>query len=103
MPFRWDEDRAGLDLLCLAPVATGTNRARVKLFAPTPHTGVAFLYKDSQVPFSSDRFAYGALILKGRPASREEGEALVGFLASGFHPELRPPALKRAFPFTVPR
>ena len=30
---------------------------------------MAFVYKDSQVPFSTDRFAYGALIVKNRAAT----------------------------------
>ncbi len=101
--FEVDPGRAGVDLLCLRCSTTAPNRARVKIFAPRSGTTVAFIYKDPQVPLSTDRFAYGALILKNRPASDEETVALIEYLASGLHPELRPRALKRAFPFDVPR
>jgi hypothetical protein len=102
LPFLQDPDRAGVDCRCDTTVGGLANRARVKVFSPRPGTVVAFLYKDSIVPFSRDRFAYGALILKGRVPTQEEGGALLAYLESGFHPEFRPQSLKRAFPFTVP-
>jgi len=101
--FELDAGRAGVDLLCLRGSEGAPNRARIKIFTPRSGTTVAFVYKDSQSPLSTDRFAYGALVLKNRPASDEETVALIEYLASGFHPELRPPTLKRAFPFDVPR
>jgi hypothetical protein len=102
LPFLRDPDRAGVDCRCDTTVGELANRARVKVFATRHGTVVAFLYKDSIVPFSRDRFAYGALILKGRVPTREEGTALLAYLESGLHPEFRPQSLKRAFPFTVP-
>ena len=101
--FQLDGERAGVDMLCLRGSEAAPNRARIKIFTPRLGTTVAFAYKDAQTPLSTDRFAYGALVLKNRPASGEETAALIEYLASGFHPELRPPTLKRAFPFDVPR
>jgi len=96
-------DRAGLDCLCERSPDGGTSRARVKVFEPRVGTTVAFIYKDSLVPFSTDRFAYGALVVKNREPTLEETTSLLEYLASGLHPELRPPSLRRAFPFDVPR
>ena len=102
-----DPARAGCDLKAIGELETGPNRARVKLWAPKAGTLAAFLYKDSLVPFSTDRFAYGALILKDPNASEQRvrplGKELVEFLGTGLHPLHRPRDLKRAFPFTVPR
>lgn len=101
--FELDPERAGTDVLCRSELDAGPNRARAKVFSPRAGTTVAFVYKDSQVPLSTDRFAYGALILKNRSATDEETVALIEYLVSGLHPETRPASLKRAFPFDVPR
>ena len=101
--FEHDPARAGVDLRCLHHPDGGPPRARVKLFVPREGTTVAFVYKDSQVPHSTDRFAYGALIVKTRLPSDEDAVALIEYLASGLHPEARPRDFKRAFPFDVPR
>lgn len=101
--FARDPARHGLDVLCLEPVAAGPNRARVKVFAPDAATVLAFLYKDSQVPVSTDRFAYGALVVKNRLPEPAETDAVIAWIVSGFHPENRPAGVKRAFPFTIPR
>lgn len=101
--FEHDPDRAGIDLRCMRHPTGGTPRARVKLFTPRQGTTVAFVYKDSQVPHSTDRFAYGAMIVKNRLPADEDTVALMEYLASGLHPESRPNDFKRAFPFDVPR
>ncbi|MAG56123.1 MAG: hypothetical protein CMJ83_07520 [Planctomycetes bacterium] len=101
--FLHDPERAGLDCRCERDLETGPNRARIKVFSPRRGTTLAFLYKDSQVPFSTDRFAYGALIVKNRPPTGEECAGLIEYLASGLHPERRPRWVKRAFPFDIPR
>ncbi len=101
--FEADAKRPGVDLACLQPVADQPNRARLKLFAPEPGVLVAFYYKDSQVPFSTDRFAYGASIHRRNVVEASECAAGIAFLLSGLHPEQRPVGLKRAFPFDIPR
>jgi hypothetical protein len=101
--FRWDPERAGVDVAATTDTVRGPNRARAKVFAPRAGTTCVFLYKDSRLPFSDDRFGYGAMIFKGRPPLSEDLEALLLYLDSGLDPTLRPPALKRAFPFTIPR
>lgn len=101
--FTWDPERAGVDVLCSNATATGPNRARIKIFSPRARTAVVFLYKDSQVPFSTDRFAYGMLVAKGRPPDREELRQVVAYALAGLDPRRRPACLKRALPFDVPR
>jgi hypothetical protein len=79
------------------------NRARIKVFAPQPGTVLVFLYKDSQVPFSSDRFSYGALVARRNPPTPTDLQAAIAYAVSGLHPEQRPACVKRTFPFSVPR
>ncbi len=98
-----DANLAGLDLRCLSDVKGHSSRARLKLFAPEPNVAVAFFYKPSQLPFSTDRFAYGALIHRRVAPTPEEVQAGLEFLRRGLHPEARPSALRRAFPFDIPR
>ncbi len=101
-PFEWDPDRAGLDVQARNQLDGGPNRARLKLFSPRPGTVVIFLYKDSQIPFSTDRFSYGALVCKGSAPDPAELTATLDYATSGLHPESRPSCLKRALPFTIP-
>ena len=101
--FEHDAEREGIDVRCLHYPEGGVPRARVKVFTPRQGTTVAFVYKDSQVPHSTDRFAYGALIIKNRLPTDEDLVGLIEYVASGLHPELRPRDLRRAFPFDVPR
>ena len=101
--FVLDPDRAGIDLCVDNLVRDVPNRARIKVFAPQPGTVVVFLYKDSQVPFSADRFSYGALVARRAPPPPGNLRAAIGYAVSGLHPEHRPACVKRTFPFTVPR
>jgi hypothetical protein len=103
--FLLDLARGGVDLLCKSILPTGNNRARLKLWVPRSGTLVAFVYKDSQVPFSTDRFAYGAHIAKGsaQAVTADDAKLLLDYLDSGVHPDFRPASLKRAFPYTIPR
>ena len=101
--FEWDATRAGVDVRCTTAVAGGANRARLKAFLPKPGTLVVFLYKDSNVPFSDDRFSYGALTVKSVPKDAADYVAVLDYAASGFHPERRPDCAKRTVPFTVPK
>lgn len=101
--FAWDAARAGVDVRCTSAVGGGANRARLKAFLPKPGTLVVFLYKDSNVPFSDDRFSYGALTVKSVPKDDADYVAVLDYAASGFHPERRPDCAKRTVPFTVPK
>jgi len=101
--FVVDPSRAGFDARAVGDVGGLPNRARLKAFSPQERVHVLFLYKDSQTPFSDDRFAYGALVAKNAPPSDADLSAAVDYVVSGLHPEKRPPTLKRTFPYTVPR
>lgn len=104
--YVFDPGRAGIDLHCDNGAGMGRNRARLKLWVPRKGVLLAFVYKDSQIPFSRDRFAYGAMEIRSRPGGREdpgsEGGLLLSYVESGLHPDLRPGGLKRAFPYTIP-
>jgi hypothetical protein len=100
--FVWDRARAGFDVRCANEVRGVPNRARVKAFAPDANVLVVFVYKDSQVPFSDDRFSYGAAVLK-RGVDPQVLSAVFDFAASGLDPERRPKELRKTFPYTVPK
>lgn len=100
--FVWDPERAGLDVLVANETARGPNRARLKAFVPRPGTVVILAYKDSQTPFSSDRFSYGALVCKREAWEAQAIDELLVYACGGLLPAQRPRSLKRAFPFTVP-
>ena len=100
--FAWDTTRAGLDVRCANEARGVPNRARIKAFAPDQNVLVVFLYKDSQVPFSDDRFSYGAAMMK-RGVDPQILSAVVDFAASGFDPDRRPKEIRKTFPYTVPR
>jgi hypothetical protein len=100
--FALDPARAGVDVRCANEVRGVPNRARIKAFAPDANVLVVFVYKDSQVPFSDDRFSYGAALLKRGPDPAIIG-AVVDYAVSGVDPDLRPRDLKKTFPYTVPK
>lgn len=102
--FVWDGARAGIDVRCTAALPTGLpNRARVKAFEPAPDVLLVFVYKDSQVPHSDDRFSYGALMAKRAVPAGAYLAAVLDWAVTGFHPERRPDVVRRTFPYTVPR
>ncbi len=101
--FDVDALRSGFDVLCRTADASLPSRARLKGFSPRAGTFVVFLYKDSNVPFSDDRFSYGALVAKGDAPDVEDLRAVLDYAATGFNPEHRPACAKRTIPFTVPR
>ena len=103
-PFRWDPAREGVDLHCTVPTDRGPNRGRLKVFSPRLGVMVWFFYKDPRLPFSDDRFSYGAIVVKrGESVLPGEQEAILAFLRSGLDPRQRPGTLRRTLPFTVPR
>jgi hypothetical protein len=100
--FARDAARAGLDVRCTNEISGSPNRARIKAFAPDANVLVVFVYKDSQVPFSDDRFSYGAAVLK-RGFDAGAVERVVEFALSGLDPARRPADVRKTFPYTVPR
>jgi len=100
--FVADPVRAGVDVRCGNEVRGAPNRARLKAFTPDANVLVVFVYKDSQVPFSDDRFSYGAALLK-KGADPESIGAIIDYALSGLDPERRPKELKKTFPYTVPK
>jgi len=100
--FVRDPLRAGVDVRCANEVRGAPNRARIKAFAADANVLVVFVYKDSQVPFSDDRFSYGAALLK-RGSDPAVVDAVVDYALSGLDPERRPKDLKKTIPYTVPK
>jgi hypothetical protein len=95
-------DASHLELAGVSPVAGRPNRALMKVFPIGPRRFAAFFYKRSQIPFSRDRFAYGAVIVEEGRLDPAAAEVWFAWLDTGFNPERTPPNLKRAFAFTVP-
>jgi hypothetical protein len=100
--LRLAQEASYLELAGVTPVGGLPNRALLKVFPIGPSRCAAFFYKRSQVPFSRDRFAYGAVIVEQGGFSPEVAEDWFKWLDAGFNPEHTPPHLKRAFAFTVP-
>jgi hypothetical protein len=101
--FELDSSRAGVDVRHVDKADLRGGRGRLKLFAPEPTMAVAFFYKPSRLPQSTDRFAYGALVHRRIPPTLEEVQSGLEFLRRGLHPDARPQALRRAFSFDVPQ
>ena len=102
LSVRLEPEASHLELAGTSPVSGRANRGLMKVFPIGPGRFAAFFYKRSQVPFSRDRFAYGAVIAEEKRFKAGDAEPWFKWLDSGFHPEQVPPNLKRAFAFTVP-
>jgi hypothetical protein len=100
--FEADPARAGFDVRCANEVRGAPNRARIKAFTPDANVLVVFVYKDSHVPFSDDRFSYGAALVKGAVDPRVVA-AVAEFALSGLDPDRRPREVRKTFPYTVPK
>lgn len=100
--FDADPARAGFDVRCANEVRGAPNRGRIKAFAPDANVLVVFVYKDSQVPFSDDRFSYGAALVKG-VVDPKVVSAVADFALSGLDPACRPKEVRKTFPYTVPK
>lgn len=77
-------------------------RCRLKLFEVKPGQMAAFFYKTSAVPFSRDRFSYGAIVFPTNSGAEQDFEGWLDYLASGFDWDRTPPNLRRALTFDVP-
>jgi hypothetical protein len=101
--FQVISTRTGVELAaCSRDPSHQPGRARIKVFSPKPGHTLVFFYKKSLVPYSRDRYSYGGVDLRSSQPTHAEIEAWLEFLSSGFHPERRPPGLRRAFPYEVP-
>jgi hypothetical protein len=102
-PFEIEMSGSGLEIVARAPLANEVpNRARMKILSPKPGHRLVFFFKKSLVPYSRDRYSYGGLDLRTPQVAPLEIAAWLDFLTSGFHPEKRPPNLRRAFPYEIP-
>jgi hypothetical protein len=102
-PFEIDTGGVGLEIVARAALPNGLpNRARMKIFSPKPGHTLVFFFKKSLVPYSRDRYSYGGLDLRASSVDANRIAAWLDFLSSGFHPDKRPPDLRRAFPYEIP-
>jgi len=102
LALRLVAEASHLELAGVSPVGGLPNRTLMKIFPIGPRRFAAFFYKRSQIPFSRDRFAYGAVIVEEGKLDPVTVEGWFAWLATGFDPDRTPPNLKRAFAFTVP-
>jgi hypothetical protein len=94
---------AGLEIRACGYLEGGLpNRAHMKVFSPKPGHTLVFFYKKSLVPYSRDRYSYGGFDLRSSEVRDQDIAEWLIFLTSGFHPEKRPPNLRRAFPYEIP-
>jgi hypothetical protein len=105
-PFRFRLESPGFEFQAEQPVEGRPNRATMKLFrveeGPQKGRGVVLFYKQSQVPYSRDRLAYGVCMLDSTGPEPGEVPEWIFFASSGFHPDARPKRLRQAFTFSVP-
>jgi len=101
--FEVETECSGFELKALTPLANGLpNRARMKVFSPKAGHTLVFFYKRSLVPYNRDRYSYGGIDLRTSQIDEIEVAEWLSFLSSGFHPDQRPPKLRRAFPYEIP-
>jgi len=105
-PFRFRLESPGLEFQAEQPVEGRPNRATLKIFrveeGPQTGRGVVLFYKQSQVPYSRDRLAYGVCMIDSTGPEPHEIPEWLFFASSGFHPDARPRRLRQAFTFSVP-
>ena len=105
-PFSMNQKTAGIEFRPANELQSRPNRAVGLLFqiAEGSFAGrrALFFFKESQVPFSRNRFAYGTVVLPNGTPDAALIDACLDYAASGFHAEQRPEALRRAVTFMVP-
>ena len=101
--FVVDPAAAGLDWSVDNQVRGVPNRARIKCWSPKEGSLLVWFYKRSALPWSTDRFSYGGVLVGGGAVPAATIDGWLRYQIGGFHPEERPPAVRRSFPFDVPR
>jgi hypothetical protein len=102
-PFEITTEGVGIEIRGSSFLPNGLpNRARIKIFSPTPGHTLVFFYKKSLVPYSRDRYSYGGIDLRTTEVAQAEVSEWLAFINSGLHPDKRPTNLRRAFPFEIP-
>lgn len=74
-------------------------RCLLKLYVTEEGKLGAFFFKRSLLPYSRNRYSYGHVVCIPDDADLDRWLA---YLASGLHPDMRPPRLRRAATDTVP-
>lgn len=101
-PYRIEPEASGFELAILGRVNGRPHRGRLKIFEVKPGRLAAFFYKKSAVPFSRDRFSYGAVTFTPDQPDRQLVAEWLAYLSSGFDWDRAPSHLRRAFEFDVP-
>jgi len=101
-PFRIEPEASGFELTFQGRVNGRPHRGRLKIFEVKPGRLAAFFYKKSAVPFSRDRFSYGAVAFAPDRIGPGEVAEWLAYLSSGFDWDRTPSHLRRAFEFDVP-
>ena len=70
-PMRLEASASHLELAGTSPVDGRANRTRMKVFPVEEGRWAAFFYKRSHIPFSTDRYAYGAVLFEGDSPGEE--------------------------------
>lgn len=100
--FRMNMDSKNLEIGLSGTDDIRACRVWMKVFKADSRRFCAFFYKKSNVPHSTDRFAYGAVLFEAERLTALQINEFLSFLSSYFDPSNPPKNLKRAFAFTVP-
>ncbi len=100
--FVLDPGAAGIDWSVENRVRGLPNRARIKCWSPKEGTLLVWFYKRSALPWSVDRFSYGGVLVGRERVPPAAIDAWLRYQVGGFHPEQRPPGIRRSFPFDLP-
>ncbi|HKB16940.1 MAG TPA: hypothetical protein VKF62_12815 [Planctomycetota bacterium] len=100
--FVLDPGAAGIDWSVENRVRGVPNRARIKCWSPKEGTLLVWFYKRSALPWSVDRFSYGGVLVGRERLPIAAIDAWLRYQVGGFHPEQRPPGMRRSFPFDLP-
>ncbi len=104
VPLDWEDRSIGFAVRRAAVDGRPAGRPRLWFLPDDRGRIFAVAYKPSRLAFSRDRFAYGALSFRpGNEARcRDDLDALLLWLDADFKPALRPSALQRTIPLTLP-
>lgn len=100
--FHLITDASSFEVAADTPSNPRKHRCRLKVFEVKEGQWAAFFYKRSAVPFSQDRFSYGAVTFTSKEQAADGMRRWLTYLQSGFDWELTPERLRRALTFDVP-